>query len=189
MTETKTLDRRSQYSVDAIQNALFTLLEEKDLSAVTVTDICRLADVNRGTFYRYFKDVPDLFSHIEDHFLEIFRDILSSTDMSSYYRSILISIRENSALIRFILASNSTSHIIEKLLLRQKDSLLDMLNCRCPHLNRKDAEYIFEYILGGFIYLIRKWFEEDMVIPLDTLEKNLSQMTEAILKSFSGTSA
>ena len=39
MTETKTLDRRSQYSVDAIQNALFTLLEEKDLSAVTVTDI------------------------------------------------------------------------------------------------------------------------------------------------------
>lgn len=29
MTETKTLDRRSQYSVDAIQNALFTLLEEK----------------------------------------------------------------------------------------------------------------------------------------------------------------
>ena len=44
MTETKTLDRRSQYSVDAIQNALFTLLEEKDLSAVTVTDICRLAD-------------------------------------------------------------------------------------------------------------------------------------------------
>ena len=78
---------------------------------------------------------------------------------------------------------------VEKLLLRQKDSLLDMLNCRCPHLNRKDAEYIFEYILGGFIYLIRKWFEEDMVIPLDTLEKNLSQMTEAILKSFSGTSA
>ena len=33
MTETKTLDRRSQYSVDAIQNALFTLLEEKNLFA------------------------------------------------------------------------------------------------------------------------------------------------------------
>ena len=54
MTETKTLDRRSQYSVDAIQIALPTLRDEKELSGVTVTDNCRLADVNSGTSYRYF---------------------------------------------------------------------------------------------------------------------------------------
>lgn len=184
--EFKPMDRRTKYSMDAIKKALFALLEEKELSAVTVTDICRLADLNRGTFYRYFKDVPDLFSHIEDEFIDNFQEVLSSSDMSSYYRSILMTIQENSSLIRFMLARNSTSHIIEKLMLLQKDFLLDMLNSRCPHLPRKEAEYIFEYILGGFIYYIGKWFEEGMALSLDTMEKNLSLMTESILKAYCG---
>ena len=96
MNGTKPLDRRTKYSMEAIRNALFALLEEKELSAVTVTDVCRLADVNRGTFYRYFKDVPDLFSHIEDEFIASFQEVLLSVDdMTSYYRSILLTIKEN----------------------------------------------------------------------------------------------
>lgn len=184
MNETRKTDRRTRYSIDMIKKALFTLLQEKELSAVTVTDLCRLADVNRGTFYRYFKDVPDLFSHIEDEFLDNFQQVLSSDDMSSYYMSILQSIRDNSSLIRFLILSNGTSHIIEKLLLLQKDFLLDALGSHCPHLGRKEVEYIFEYILGGFIYSLSKWFAEDMTLPLETLEKNLSRMTEAILAAY-----
>lgn len=183
-TEKKKTDRRTKYSIDAIKKALFTLVEEKELSEITVTDLCRLADVNRGTFYRYFKDVPDLFEHIEDEFLEKFQYVLSSGDMDSYYMSILLCIRENSALIRFMLTNSGTSHIIEKLMLLQKDVLLDELNAQCPHLNRKEVEYIFEYILGGFIYFIGKWFSEGMQLPLETLEKNLSRMTRAILATY-----
>mgnify|MGYP005815202885 CR=1 FL=1 len=186
MNESKTMDRRTKYSLDAIKNALFTLLEDKELSAITVTDICRTADVNRGTFYRYFKDVPDLFSHIEDEFLANFQRVLTSWDMSSYYRSILLEIQENSALIRFILITNSTSHILEKLLLLQKDFLLDILHSRCPHLSREDTEYIFEFILGGFIYFIGKWFAENMKTPLDDVERNISMITESILKAYGG---
>ena len=185
MNGTKSLDRRTKYSMEAIRNALFALLEEKELSAVTVTDVCRLADVNRGTFYRYFKDVPDLFSHIEDEFIASFQEVLLSVnDMTSYYRSNLLTIKENSSLIRFLLNSNSTSHIIEKLMLHHKNFLLDILNSRCPHVPRQEVEYIFEYILGGFIYYIGKWFSENMVLPLDTMERNLSLMTESILNVY-----
>lgn len=187
MKDSKTMDRRTRYSIDAMKKALFSLLEGKELSTVTVTDICRLADINRGTFYRYFKDVPDLFSHIEDEFISSFQEVLlSAEDMSSYYRSILLAIQENSSLIRFILNSNSTSHIIEKLMLLHKNFLLDMLNSRCSNLPRKEAEYIFEYILGGFIYYIGKWFSENMILSLDTMERNLSLMTESILNVYSG---
>ena len=55
------LDRRTKYSLRVIRAALFELLETKSLDAVTVTDICALADVNRGTFYKYYRDVYDLF--------------------------------------------------------------------------------------------------------------------------------
>ena len=64
------LDRRSRYSMHAIRSALFELLKEKELQNITVTDICRLADINRGTFYKYYKDVPDLYAQIETSIAE-----------------------------------------------------------------------------------------------------------------------
>ena len=45
-------------------------MEFKSLDAVTVTDICNAADVNRGTFYKYYRDVCDLFEKTEDDFIE-----------------------------------------------------------------------------------------------------------------------
>lgn len=64
------LDRRSKYSIQAIRTALFRLLKEKELPSITVTEICRLADINRGTFYKYYKDVPDLYAQIETSIAE-----------------------------------------------------------------------------------------------------------------------
>ena len=43
-------DRRTKYTKSVIREALFDLLKEKPLAKVTVTDICKLADINRSTF-------------------------------------------------------------------------------------------------------------------------------------------
>ena len=71
------LDRRSQYSQKMLRKALLELMQTKKLSAITVTDICKLADLNRGTFYKYYDDVNDLFSHIEAAFIEELRSPLN----------------------------------------------------------------------------------------------------------------
>ena len=68
--ENSNLDRRTKYSLRVIRAALFELLETRSLDAVTVTDICAKADVNRGTFYKYYRDVYDLFEKTEDEFID-----------------------------------------------------------------------------------------------------------------------
>ena len=62
------LDRRSKYSQAAIQEAFLKILDDKPLDSITVTEVCNVADVNRGTFYKYYKDVPDLFLQIKGSF-------------------------------------------------------------------------------------------------------------------------
>ena len=39
-----------------IRNALVSLMQEKPFEKITVTDIVKRADINRGTFYAHYKD-------------------------------------------------------------------------------------------------------------------------------------
>ena len=55
-----------------LQTALLTLLKEKPLEKVSIAELCREANVNRGTFYLHFQDVPELF---EMYFEEITIDL------------------------------------------------------------------------------------------------------------------
>ena len=43
-----------------LQHALTELLPVKGLSGITVSDICRTAEINRGTFYAHYTDKFDL---------------------------------------------------------------------------------------------------------------------------------
>ena len=59
-------DRRTKYTKSVIRQALFDLLKEKPLNKITVTDICKMADINRSTFYSYYEDVyaPVSYTHL-----------------------------------------------------------------------------------------------------------------------------
>lgn len=46
-----------------IIDAFYALLREKPYAAIKVTEIIRLADVNRSTFYKSYSSVPDLFEN------------------------------------------------------------------------------------------------------------------------------
>lgn len=47
MGETK-IDRRRRYTLSVIQEAFFALLAEVGFAKMTVADICRRAEINRG---------------------------------------------------------------------------------------------------------------------------------------------
>jgi len=53
-------DRRVIRTKQVILEALVTLIEEKGIDAVTVKDITRKANINRGTFYLHYQDKTDL---------------------------------------------------------------------------------------------------------------------------------
>ena len=62
-------DKRVQRSKTAIKGAFLTLLYKKPFSQITVSEIVKEADYNRGTFYANFETKE----HIRD---ELIQDIL-----------------------------------------------------------------------------------------------------------------
>ncbi|MCR4942973.1 MAG: TetR/AcrR family transcriptional regulator [Clostridium sp.] len=63
-------NRRVLYTQKVIKESLLELLKEKNIHKVTVTDICKKADINRGTFYSHYKDAHDLLNSMENEFFD-----------------------------------------------------------------------------------------------------------------------
>ena len=53
-------DPRAQRSRAALLEAACELVDERDVGALTITDVCTLAGVSRPTFYQHFGDIPTL---------------------------------------------------------------------------------------------------------------------------------
>ena len=70
-------NRRVQYTMDRFKDALLHILATKPLDEVTVTELCRQADLNRGTFYLHFQSPRDLFERIEMDLVEAIRPYLT----------------------------------------------------------------------------------------------------------------
>ena len=54
-------DLRVLKTIESIENALFELLSSKPIEKITVAELSRVARINKGTFYRHYLDIPDLY--------------------------------------------------------------------------------------------------------------------------------
>lgn len=185
------MDRRTKYSQLMIKNALVELLEEKELDAITVTDICNRADVNRGTFYRYYRDVPDLFEYMEKDYLDQIKklfdddkteDVFSTQLSKDALKKGLIMISENSELVWLSRKSGRVTNVIRQIIDYIRPYIMHMLESVCADKSEVEREYLFEYFFGGIVNMITKWVEDGMVISVDTMTDMVSKEMEKTIK-------
>ena len=60
MEKIQKTDRRTRYTCQTIKDILLEELKTKPYSKITVTEICKKAEMNRGTFYLHYYDIEKL---------------------------------------------------------------------------------------------------------------------------------
>lgn len=67
-------NRRKRESMQRIENAFMQLLEKKELHEVTVSEICKICNLNRSTFYANYEDIYALADQVRQNLeLEVSR--------------------------------------------------------------------------------------------------------------------
>ena len=69
-------DRRTRYTRKVIRDTLLAAMQQKPFSKITVTEICKQSDINRGTFYLHYYDLDDVLDDIIQEMLEETTDTL-----------------------------------------------------------------------------------------------------------------
>lgn len=64
-------DRRTLYTRNAIKDALLEAMREKPFERITVTEVCRLAEITRATYYLHYQSLTDVLDDALDDALHI----------------------------------------------------------------------------------------------------------------------
>ena len=57
-------DRRTLYTKNVIKDALLEALEDKNFEQITVTDVCRRAEITRATYYLHYQSLTEVLDEL-----------------------------------------------------------------------------------------------------------------------------
>ena len=64
-------NRRKKESIERIEKVFISLLQTNELNEISVSDICKLAGLNRTTFYANYTDIYGLADSIRADFCTV----------------------------------------------------------------------------------------------------------------------
>jgi len=172
-----------------INEALADLLQEKPLDKITVTDVVNRADINRGTFYAHYKDIPDVVDHLIQQTFDTIRSAVdqqtdSITDVGEKLLStIQIILEEDLFFYRKILNSNASAIMQEQLV---NVVIAFMLEHKDRFYSGSNEEYMVKirFCAGGLSNLYRDWFSGKLPYSLSELTKIGVELIRRTIGSF-----
>jgi len=166
------VDRRTVRTKVAIREALVALIQEKGFNALTVSDITKRADINRGTFYLHYQDKFDLLDQTETEIIQDvenivlqanslnFADFNSTDNPMPIVVTIFEYMRENAALLHAVLGLEGDFAFMTRM--RQtieKNLKLGFLAGIRAQNFLVPSEYLITYILSAHFGVIQLWLK------------------------------
>lgn len=157
-----------------INEALADLLTEKSLDKITVTDIVNRADINRGTFYAHYKDIPDVVDHLIHQTFSAIRDVMlgQAQPLTNAGLALLSTIQaileEDLVFYRKILNSSAASILQEQLVSIVMDFMLEHKDRFYPG-SQEEYQIAIRFCAGGLSNLYRDWFAGKLSCSLSEL--------------------
>ncbi|MFZ7120306.1 MAG: TetR/AcrR family transcriptional regulator [Eubacteriaceae bacterium] len=157
-------DKRIRRSKKIITLTFIDLMKKKDIRNITVTDIAKAADINRGTFYSHYTDVFDLINKLEDEHIDLCAESIRSTlekgnnDSYVIINSLISYIEDNYDIYKTLFQSSISTEFEKKLQCLIINTGFMIQN------KRKDTPYnrfVLSFIANGITGAMKKWITEE----------------------------
>jgi len=168
----------SKYFNTAVKmdNALLELLEKKDFEYITVSEICKKANVNRSTFYLHYENVGDLLEETTKYMLDGFTSYFSvdlkgianrfaECDLEElnfikeeYLYPYLSYIKENKRVFSTALL-HAKSFGFEIIFQRLFENVFSPILSRFDYLE-ENRKYVMMFYLNGINSVVNEWLKD-----------------------------
>lgn len=171
-------NRRARVTQQTIQATVLSLLESKPINAISVTEVCAQAEINRTTFYRYYTDIYDCVASIEKAFVAALDAQAHETPVEAL-ENLLTAFYRDKTLSNLVFVEGKTK------LLERMQVLMRENGPEPPDIN----DYQGAYVSAGLQNILKKWVKDGMSetpqqltqIIIDTiLAKNLAGLRDKV---------
>lgn len=179
-----TSDFRTQVTDRMLAEALMALLSSKPLGDITVKELCEEAGVTRGTFYRHYENIMEVYEAVEDQLLYRLEDTISSFDLSEldadFFKGVLGVLSDGKEISDLIRNGEDKGRFIAKVMTFLRPRFLQALRKRKPEVGEAEAELAFTYLVGGVKEVIEKWAEGEIRLSTEELASSLSALSSSL---------
>ena len=178
-------DIRTKYTKKIIRECFFELLKEKPLNRITVKEICEKADINRTTFYRYYKDPFDLMEQIQNEMLAAFRSHAKATmpiDMKSALEAMFSAVIHNQEMYLVLISDNADRSFVRRMILETYDLFKDSLAKKYPFFSDNQRRWMYYYIAQGSVSITIDWLNRGMKETPAEMATFIAEMNSAVLE-------
>lgn len=152
-------DRRTLYTLDVIKDTFLKLIKQKSYNKITITDLCRMADITRSTFYIHYNSITDMLNDVWDDALQFTVndtwEFTGSDDLPFDYLS------QNESLIPacqrigdsnkyqgLLMDPDLSEYIIGRIMAHEREHVIPSI-IEKTGLSKEDAETLFVYMIHG----------------------------------------
>lgn len=177
------IDKRVIKTKNAIFDAFKQLVQEKDMSDITISELTQKANITRSTFYMYYDTVGDVRTDIENGIIARIDKIMSEADMVEVVQSpyALLStladeIAKQDQNNRYILSSSTSGQLLDKINERIVAAYMHRLSETTDkkNLDMGKVRYVIAFAAAGITECFKIWFNHKSTITLEELCKNIS---------------
>lgn len=158
---TPMMDRRVQKTKRAITHTLADLLQDKKLNEITITELCRIANINRKTFYMHFSSLEDVFQYIVSRIRQGFFEIQqqhNSSDGYELHASISQQLKRiNDDLPYFQALAKGTEYTRLYMEIMQ---IMEEARLQFTHSSDNTVKYVLRFLHGAYLATLTDWLQE-----------------------------
>lgn len=149
-------NKRKRKSIQKIEQVLIEFLQTKELHQISVSDICKKANLNRSTFYANYVDIYELADtlreKLEAQVAELYKEEITKGFNSNNYLILFQHIKQNQIFynIYFKLGYD------EKYKILKYDDILAK-----KYFDDQFVEYHMEFFKSGLTKIIKLWLQND----------------------------
>ena len=188
-TDGKRLYNNTKQTTTKIKLALLDLLQSKDLSQISITNLVKVAGIYRATFYLHYRGLNNVIDDIEQDVYECYENIkLQMQDIDLYNNiEILISkiceyISIDKKYLNIIINTNCFNRITLKLRELLFDILMDNFT-RFGHISNSSSMLLDIGIYTSSVVFAFRDFINNLDIEIDDIKNKLNKLYNTLIKN------
>ncbi len=172
-----------------IRNALVDLMSEKELSAITISELSARAEINRKTFYRHYRTISDVVAELENEILSEFSEILKSgndslLNIGAVFRDISALVERRRDFFVRLMTYNHDLFNNGKIKAMLRKTLSVSLRKAGAAIGEQSIKAVSEFLISGVLALYADWFDNSCEGSLDFITEISVNMATGGLGSF-----
>lgn len=149
-------NKRKRKSIQKIEQVLIEFLQTKELHQISVSDICKKANLNRSTFYANYVDIYELADtlreKLEAQVAELYKEEITKGFNSNNYLILFQHIKQNQIFYNTYFKLGYD----EKYKILKYDDILAK-----KYFDDQFVEYHMEFFKSGLTKIIKLWLQND----------------------------